>query len=215
MVSSLEELSATIPIFPLSGVLLLPGGLLPLNVFEPRYINMVDDALSSHRLIGMVQPIDDRPAGPSPRVYPTGCAGRISSFDETDDGRYLITLTGLCRFRLESELPIERGYRRVRADWQAFSNDLLQDIDASLDRERLLAKLGEYLDRHGMAANWDAIKKASDERLVTSLAMICPFEACEKQALLEAGSLPERATLLTTLIEMAVLAREVDDTARH
>jgi Lon protease-like protein len=209
------ELSATIPIFPLSGVLLLPRGLLPLNIFEPRYITMVDDALSSDRLIGMVQPMDERSAGPSPRVYPTGCAGRISSFDETDDGRYLITLTGLCRFRLDTELPIERGYRRVRADWQPFSGDLLEEPDPGLDRNRLLGKLGDYLDRHGMAANWDAIKQASDERLITSLAMICPFEACEKQALLEAGTLAERATMLTTLIEMAVLAPEADDSARH
>lgn len=215
MVSSVADLSATIPIFPLSGVLLLPRGLLPLNIFEPRYINLVDDALSSDRLIGMVQPRDERAAGPAPRVYPTGCAGRISSFDETDDGRYLITLTGVCRFRLDSELPIERGYRRVRADWHPFAGDLLEETDPGLDRERLLAKLGEYLDRHGMAANWEAIKQASDERLVTSLAMICPFEACEKQALLEAGTLAERAALLTTLIEMAVLAREADDGARH
>ena len=215
MVSTVEELSATIPIFPLSGVLLLPRGLLPLNIFEPRYLNMVDDALASHRLIGMVQPVEPCNAVPTPRVYPTGCAGRISSFDETDDGRYLITLTGICRFRLDAELPIDRGYRRVKADWQRFSDDLQEQGAAELERDKLLAKLGEYLERHGMAANWDAIKKASDERLITSLAMICPFEACEKQALLEAGTLTERAALLTALIEMAVLSPQADDSARH
>ena len=215
MVSSVEDLSAVIPIFPLSGVLLLPRGLLPLNIFEPRYIAMVDDALASHRLIGMVQPVGACNAEPKPRVYPTGCAGRISSFDETDDGRYLITLTGICRFRLDTELPVDRGYRRVRADWQHFANDLQEEGDESLDRDRLLSKLGDYLERHGMAANWQAIKTASDERLITSLAMICPFEACEKQALLEAGTLSERAALLTALIEMALLSPSADDTARH
>jgi len=211
----LDRLSDTVAIFPLSGVLLLPRGLLPLNIFEPRYLNMVDDALAGDRLIGMVQPVSACAGGPAPEVYRTGCAGRITSLEETDDGRYLISLTGVSRFRVGDELPTVRGYRRVTADWQPFAGDL-GDEEARIDRSRLTARLGDYFARQGISANWDAIRQVSDERLVTSLAMICPFDAPEKQALLEAPTLADRADLLTTLIEMALLGGgRGDDTHRH
>ncbi len=210
-----EHLPATIPIFPLTGVLLLPRGQLPLNIFEPRYIAMVDDALSSDRLIGMIQPADPASRANEPPVYEIGCAGRITSFDETEDGRYLITLTGVSRFRLGDELPTIRGYRRVTADWQPFRGDLGVEPGLALDRERLCSALGVYLKRHGISVNWEAIHGTPDERLVTSLCMICPFEPPEKQALLEASSWRERADTMLSLIEMAVIDKEGGEASRH
>ena len=215
MTQTTVHLGPTIPIFPLSGALLLPRGLLPLNIFEPRYIAMIDDALASDRLIGMVQPLDGQRNEAAPPVYDTGCAGRISSFEETDDGRYLITLTGLCRFKVGEELPTVRGYRRVKADWDPFRADFEDCTCGAFDRSRLLDRLAAFFKTQGITANWEAIEGASDERLVTSLAMICPFEPQEKQALLEAPTLTERARLITTLVEMAVLGGEGDDRARH
>lgn len=204
-----ERLGATaiLPIFPLAGVLLLPRGRLPLNIFEPRYLAMTRDALAGERLIGMVQPSDPHqsPAG-NPPVYPTGCAGRITSFNETGDGRFLITLTGICRFRIRNELPpLPSGYRRVESDWSEFAHDLGGESQPGFDRERLIRGIRAYFERHRVAAEWDAIAAMPGEQLVTSIAMVCPFEPNEKQALLEAPSLDERAQLLTTIVEMAVL----------
>lgn len=211
-----DQLGPTLPIFPLTGVLLLPDGLLPLNIFEPRYINMIDDALAGGRLLGMIQPRDANSAESTPAVYSIGCAGRITSFDETDDGRYLITLTGVSRFTVGQELPTTRGYRLVAPDWDPFRRDVEAPDDATLDRPRLTASLVEYFRQHGIEANWDAIANTPDARLVTSLAMICPFEPQEKQALLEAGDMAARADLLMALIEMAVLAKDAgDEHARH
>ena len=213
---SFDELSQTLPVFPLPGVLLLPRGQLPLNIFEPRYIAMIDDALSTDRLIGMVQPVEAASNGSTPPIYSTGCAGRITTFDETDDGRYLITLTGLCRFNLEGELETTRGYRRVKTDWSPFRIDMAPvEDDLQFDRLRLRQALSAYFDRHGISANWDAIDGTPDDRLVTSLAMICPFSPCEKQALLEAPTPQERAALLLSLIEMAAIDNQGPDTPRH
>ncbi len=213
---SFNDLSQTLPIFPLTGVLLLPRGQLPLNIFEPRYIAMIDDALSSDRLIGMIQPVDATANGAAPEVYSTGCAGRITTFDETDDGRYLITLTGLCRFNLEEEVSTTRGYRRVKTDWSPFRDDMAPAEDClQVDRDRLRQALSVYFNRQGISANWDAIEGTPDDRLVTSLAMICPFAACEKQALLEAPTPQERAALLLSLIEMAAIDNQGSDTPRH
>jgi uncharacterized protein len=221
------ELPATLPIFPLTGVLLLPRGKLPLNIFEPRYLNMVRDALASDRLIGMVQPREDDPAtltGPPadappiarlPAVYPTGCVGRITAFSETDDGRFHITLTGVARFEIREEVPTLRGYRRVVPDWDHYRADLADD-DATIDRPRLLAALKAFFKLNDIAADWDSIAATPDERLVTSLAMICQFAPSEKQALLEARDLGERSRVMTALVEMAVLGRATaGDTARH
>ncbi|MFQ5774686.1 MAG: LON peptidase substrate-binding domain-containing protein [Kiloniellaceae bacterium] len=197
------DLPRILPIFPLPGVLLLPGGRMPLNIFEPRYVAMVRDAIAGARLIGMIQPREQATDVGAAKVYGTGCAGRITAFNETEDGRYLITLTGLIRFDVERELPPLSGYRRVVADYTRFRRDLETD-SSRIDRMRLLEALGTYLDSAGIEGDWKAIEETADEPLVTSLAMICPFGAPEKQALLEAMTLPERVATMTAIMEMAV-----------
>jgi uncharacterized protein len=199
------SLPSILPIFPLAGVLLLPRGRLPLNIFEPRYLAMTRDGLAGERLIGMVQPTDPRVVGDNPPVYPTGCAGRITSFSETDDGRFLIVLTGVSRFRIREELPLLQGYRRVVPEWREFARDLESEDQPGFDRDRLLRGLRTYFQHHRIEADWDAITSVPGERLVTSIAMMCPFEPNEKQALLEASDLEERARLLTAIVEMAAL----------
>ncbi|MGP1397239.1 MAG: LON peptidase substrate-binding domain-containing protein [Inquilinaceae bacterium] len=205
--------------FPLSGVVLLPGGHLPLNIFEPRYLAMVDDALAADRMIGMIQPLDGVNPGPDddppPPLYEVGGGGRITAFDETDDGRYQITLTGVCRFRVVAEVPTVRGYRRVEADWAAFAEDLKAAETVTLDRPRLTAALTAYFRKHGISANWEAIKTVPDEQLVTSLSMICPFGPSEKQALLETPTLADRADTMLSLIEMDVHTDLQDAGSRH
>ena len=220
-----DTLPPVLPIFPLGGVILLPGGRLPLNIFEPRYLAMIDDALGGHRLIGMVQP---QRAGigtnlgsaaatqGAPDIYGVGCAGRISSFQESGDGRYLITLTGVARFRVVEELSATTPYRQVRTDFQSFDADRREQPAASIDRRRLTDRLKLYFDQQGLSADWDAIEAASDQALITSLAMICPFSEAEKQALLEAAGLTERADLILDMIEMALHTGDEDDDApRH
>ncbi|MGQ0675199.1 MAG: LON peptidase substrate-binding domain-containing protein [Rhodospirillales bacterium] len=204
------ELPQIIPVFPLSGVLLLPQGKLPLNVFEPRYLAMVSDALSGQRMLGMIQPTAEEKAEADdhPPLYATGCAGRIVQFTETDDGRYLITLKGACRFKVRQELALQRGYRRVIADWSRFAADVEPPDDVAreaVDRERLLKAVKPFFHLHKLDANWDAIKETPDEKLVTSLAMVCPFGPAEKQALLECAGTLERSRVLTALMEMALL----------
>ncbi len=203
-----EDLPKVLPIFPLPGVLLLPRGSLRLNVFEPRYLAMVEDALGAGRLIGMIQPTEPLPAPDAevepPVIYGAGCAGRISSFSETDDGRYLIQLTGIARFAVGEELPPVRGYRRVNADWSRYRADLEPGPEADgIDREQLLETLRLYFGAQGIKADWKVIKGTPHERLVTSLAMSCEFEANEKQALLEAPTLDERCKMIVALMEMA------------
>jgi len=202
-----DDLPAHLPLFPLTGVLLLPRGELPLNIFEPRYLNMTEDALTGSRMIGMIQPTEHESSQPNPPVYKTGCAGRIVAFQETEDGRFLLTLKGVCRFDVREELGSTRGYRPAVADWSRFRNDLTPEAGASIDRDRLLRSLKSYFKQHGISADWSAIEASTDERLVTCLSMICPFEAPEKQALLEAPALAERCEVLTTLVEMSVHAK--------
>lgn len=199
-----EDLPADIPVFPLAGALLLPGGRLPLNIFEPRYLAMVEDALGRGRLIGMVlpDPAKPRPQGRS-TIYRVGCLGRIASFSETGDGRYLITLLGTHRFRVLEELPDSpRGYRRVRADHAAFSADWHPAPAAAVDRVALLAALRPYFQSRRIEADWPAIERTPPDMLVTTLCMICPFGEAEKQALLEAPDLAARAAMLVTLLRM-------------
>jgi uncharacterized protein len=201
----------TLPIFPLTGVLLLPRGRLPLNIFEPRYLAMTRDALGGERLIGMVQPSEPqqdnrgRGAHENPPVYPIGCAGRITSFSETDDGRYLLTLTGVSRFRIRDELPLLSGYRRVVAEWQPFAHDVDTPSGTEFDRERFIRGLKGFFTQRQISADWEAIEKAAGEHLINSIAMLCPFAPSEKQALLEAPDLDERARLLIALVEMAAV----------
>ena len=207
-----DDLPAEFAIFPLPGALLLPGGKLPLNIFERRYLAMIDDALSSGRVIGMIQPDELRPATPAgPALYRVGCLGRLSSFSETDDGRYLVTLTGVIRFTIAVELEMQRGYRRVRADLSRYRADLDETVpDGPVDRDQLLTALRAYFTTRGFDANWDVINDMPDPSLVTTLAMVCPFDPAEKQALMEAPSLLERATTLLTLLQMG--AHAPDDT---
>ena len=207
-----EHLPDEIPIFPLGGALLLPHSRLPLNIFEPRYLNMTTAALAApQRLIGMILP-NEGSGGGEPEIYRTGCAGRIVSFGETEDGRYLITLKGLIRFVVERELGPRDGYRRVRARFGLFRDDLMEPPSKiELDRERLLKALRAYLGQQDVEANWEAIEGTEDSRLVDSLAMMCPFRNSEKQALLEAPGSAERAEIVMTLLEMALLERPDDE----
>jgi uncharacterized protein len=199
-----------LPIFPLTGVLLLPRGRLPLNIFEPRYLAMVRDSLGGERLIGMVQPNEPQrdnigQGAPNPPVYRIGCAGRITQFAETDDNRLLVTLTGISRFRIADELPVLLGYRRVVPDWQPFARDREPAGELRFDRARLIRGLRSFFEHRKLSVDWSAVEKAPGEYLVTSLAMACPFAPSEKQALLEAADLDERARLLTALVEMAAV----------
>jgi uncharacterized protein len=213
------QLPKTLPIFPLTGVLLLPGGRLPLNIFEPRYLAMTRDALAEARIIGMVQPTEGQGDAGDPPVYRRGCAGRMTGWSETDDGRYLITLIGVARFDIVEELPRnERLYRRVVPDWAPYRDDLTEGNPplAAAERLRLLAAIKPFFDRHGITADWKAVEASADERLVTTLAMACPFASGEKQALLDAKDATERARLLTALMEMAALGGDTpDDSVRH
>jgi len=200
------DLPQVIPVFPLDGALLLPQGALPLNIFEPRYLNMVDDAMAGDRIIGMIQTRGTNdPARPA--LAAIGCTGRITSFAETTDGRYLITLTGVCRFRVAAELPAPTPYRQVRADYAAFEDDLAEAvIEAGHDRERLLDALKAYLERHRLALDWRMAREAPVESLINSLSMALPFGPPAKQALLEAPSLADRLGMLTTLLQIEAAA---------
>lgn len=216
--SSIADLPQTLPVFPLGGALLLPRGVLPLNIFEPRYLAMVDAALrAGDRLIGMIQPRDRAgqlaqgdPAA-RPALHEVGCAGRITAFNETDDGRILMTLTGICRFRVLEELDTVTPFRQVRADFQSFAGDLGAETgEDEVNRSGLLDVLRRYLDANGLQADWDAIERSSNEALVNSLSMISPFGTAEKQAMLEADTLEKRNQILIALAEMA-LAQTRDD----
>jgi Lon protease-like protein len=195
-----------IPIFPLAGALLLPRTQLPLNIFEPRYIEMVNDALTGDRIIGMTQPLDEQTqTSDVPVVYEIGCAGKITSFAEIEDGRLLIMLTGIARFSICRELPSEQPYRRVEADYTAFADDLKLGFgEEKVNREQVLSTFRAYLKAHDLKTDWSEIKAASNELLVNSLATIAPFAVAEKQALLEAPSLDARAELLVALTEMTL-----------
>lgn len=202
MIAAAEALPCRFPIFPLRGALLLPGGNLPLNIFEPRYLAMVRDAMQTNRVIGMVQPREARPADDTPAVFATGCLGRISSFAEAPDGRCLITLTGACRFDIAEELEVTTAYRQVRGSFERWRHDLQPDSPPESLKEALLGVLEGYFHHHGIEAEWSSLRTAPLSALVTSLAMICPFEPTEKQALLEARDLAEQAALLTALMRM-------------
>jgi Lon protease-like protein len=212
---SLPGLPAEIPVFPLTGALLLPHGKLPLNIFEPRYKAMVEDALADQRLFGMIQPDPTLPGRrEGPALYQIGCLGRLSSFSETGDGRYLIALTGIIRFRVRSEVEMRRGYRRVAADYGSFAADLDPPPAELTQREDLLAALRAYFAAQGFDANWSAIEDMDDNDLVVTLSMVCPFEPLEKQALLEAGDPPARADTLITLLQMGAHAGPAGDGGR-
>lgn len=201
--TALEDLPATLSIFPLTGVLLLPRGQLPLNIFEPRYLAMVDAALKSDRLIGMIQPTQSEEQVLKPALSAIGCAGRITGFRESEDGRYLITLTGVARFRVVEEISTDTPFRRVLPDFSAYGEDLIPPDDENFPRDRLLTSLRDYIASRDLKADWKSVMSAPPETLVNALAMLCPFDPAEKQALLEAPSWDERVDTLITLLDMA------------
>ena len=199
----ISELPETVPVFPLEGVLLLPRGQLPLNIFEPRYLQMFEDALGKGRLLGLVQPYDDE--GGTDNLQRVGCLGRISSFSETDDGRMVVSLTGVARFAVAEELNVLTPYRQIRADYRPFESDLIADVGSiDVNREGVLDVLKRYLEANGMSADWSAIESSNNEALVNSLCIISPYGAQEKQAMLEAATLAERAEILIALTEMVL-----------
>ena len=197
--------------FPIPGALLLPRGKLPLNIFEPRYLAMTQDALASGRMFGMIQPDPQAPSSDrGSGLYRVGCLGRLSSFSETDDGRLLITLTGVIRFTVKRELDLRRGYRRVEADFSRFADDLLMDRpEVAIEREKILTALRGYFVLRGIDANWEAIRGLSDDDLVITLIMACPFEPLEKQALLEAQTDADQAATLLALLQMGAASSDL------
>lgn len=200
-----SDLAAVIPVFPLSGALLLPGGRMPLNIFEPRYLQMVDDALAGNRHIGMIQPALDgaRRDDGEPALCRMGCMGRITSFAETGDGRYIISLDGVTRFRVIEELSVRTPYRQARVSH--FVADLKQDEqESSIDRDALLGAFRAYLDANDMEADWESVMRAGNVTLVNALSMMAPYGSAEKQALLEAADLKSRADTLVAITEMAL-----------
>jgi Lon protease-like protein len=198
------DVSEVIPVFPLPGALLLPRGQMPLNVFEPRYLAMVDDALGGKRLIGMIQP-DVARGGPEsrPHLYKIGCVGRITQLAETGDGRYLIELTGICRYRIEEELAVATPYRQCRVAYAPFADDFVaRKGEEAVDRKALLDALAAFLKANSLKADWQGIENAPNEALVNALAMMSPYGAAEKQALLEAPDLKARAEILVAVTEI-------------
>lgn len=211
-----DDLPRVIPIFPLAGALLLPRGNLPLNIFEPRYLAMVRDGLEGDRLIGMIQPLDPEDTRSEPPIYSVGCLGRIHEHRDLPDGRILITLNGVSRFEVREELSRTTPYRKVLVDYDRFADDCrVVETIAREDRAALLADLKRFFHCRGLSPDWDAITQAPDETLVNALAMICPFEASEKQALLEAPTLDDRARTMSTLMTFAIAEPSEGSGAAH
>jgi Lon protease-like protein len=206
---SAADLPDTIPVFPLPGALMLPRARLPLHIFEPRYLAMVEDCLKTkHRLIGMIQPRDIPASGNRPaekRLQAIGCAGRLTGFSETEDGRYMITLSGASRFRVKEEVQGFAPYRRCLVDWGPFARDLgPTEEDKSFRRGEFMKLLGRYFVHKKLSTDWDSLKEAEPEFLINCLSMLCPFTPEDKQALLEAPTLDTRRETLVTLIEFAL-----------
>ena len=222
-----DDLPGHLPVFPLSGVLLLPRGRLPLNIFEARYLNMVWDALAPPRMIGIIQPAEAlAEAGETdPVLYGTGCAGRITQFEETADGRFGLNLLGVCRFDIVEEAAQQNGYRRCAVNWSRYAEDMVapgsegsiqgREEIRTFDRNRLRPPLELYFKQRDIDANWDAIEKLDDDRLINTIAMLCPFAASEKQALLEAPNQTQRGDLLLAILEMASMGNGDDNITRQ
>jgi Lon protease-like protein len=208
----MTDLPDTIPVFPLPGALLLPRARLPLHIFEPRYLQMLDDALKTkHRLIGMIQP-REVPGAAEKRLHAIGCAGRLTGFSETEDGRYMVTLSGISRFRMLQEVQGFTPYRRCQVEWAPFARDLGgAESDAGFKRAEFMAGLKRYFEAMELSTDWGSLKGADEELLINSLSMLCPFAPEDKQALLEAPSLTTRRETLVTLIEFALRGGNGDE----
>jgi uncharacterized protein len=210
-----DDLPGVIAVFPLPGALLLPRGQMPLNIFEQRYLIMIDDALRGTRLIGMIQPDPAHP-GPDknkPQLFTVGCVGRITQLAESGDGRYLIQLTGIARFRVADELPVDTPYRQCRVAYRPFANDFVaRKGEDEVDRKTLLRTLADFLKANNLKADWDGIENAPNEALVNALAMMSPYGAAEKQALLEAPDLKTRAEILVAVTEIELAKGRTGET---
>jgi Lon protease-like protein len=198
------DLPKIIPLFPLSGSLLLPRTDLPLNIFEPRYLAMIEDAMKDQRIIGIIQPVENDSAA-KPKLETVGCAGRITSYSETDDGRLLITITGVCRFKLKKESATKTPYRQANVDYKPFAIDFVSETGArSVNRDQLITAFRQYLEANNMSADWQEVQAVSTEVLVNTLSLLAPYPPREKQALLEAPDLKSRADVLVALTEIAL-----------
>ena len=197
------DMPDVIPVFPLPGALLLPRAKLPLHVIEPRYLSMIEDCMkTSSRFIGMVQTYQ---SGGEAKLHSIGCAGRLNQFSETEDGRYMVTLSGVSRFRIKEEVEGFAPYRRCHVSWDSFERDLGKvEKDKTFDRPAFMAGLKRFFEYQELSTDWETMQEADDELLINSLSMLCPFEPGDKQALLEAPSLSTRRETLTTLIEFAL-----------
>lgn len=201
--STSDEMPSVLPLFPLSGALLLPRGQLPLNIFEPRYLTMIDDALRGHRMIGMIQPDPEGAERPVPPLFKVGCAGRITQFAESGDGRYIVSLTGVARFALVEEVEAITPYRQSRIDCSAFAADFKPRAgEERVDRDGVLKALRDFAEENNLQIDWDSIHQAPNEALVNALSMMGPFGPREKQALLEAEDLKNRAEVLVAITEI-------------
>lgn len=201
--STPEEMPGVLPLFPLSGALLLPRGQLPLNIFEPRYLAMIDDAMRSHRMIGMIQPDPAGSEGEIPQLVKVGCAGRITQFAESGDGRYIVTLTGVSRFAVMEEIATTTAYRQGKIDCLGFAVDFRPRVgEESVDRDGVLRTLRDFAEENNLQIDWDSIHQAPNEALVNALSMMGPFGPREKQALLEAEDLKGRAEVLVAITEI-------------
>ncbi|MEJ2623484.1 MAG: LON peptidase substrate-binding domain-containing protein [Pseudolabrys sp.] len=209
------DLPEVIPVFPLPGALLLPRGQMPLNIFEPRYLAMIDDALrDGHRLIGMIQPdiAHANAAHEVPPLYKIGCVGRITELAESGDGRYLIELTGIARFHIEEELSVQTLYRQCRVTFAPFADDFVaREGEDEVNREAVLAALRDFLEANDLSADWEGIEKAPNEALVNALSMMSPYGAAEKQVLLEAPDLKTRAEILVAITEIELAKQDSED----
>ncbi len=207
---TLADLPSSLPVFPLQGCILLPRSSLPLNVFEPRYLTMVDDVIAGNRIVGIVQPFGAGEESPAAKGHPlrqTGCAGRLSAFSETEDGRLLITLTGICRFDIPGEIETSKPYRICDANFSPYAKDLVRGHGQSaVDWPRFLHVLRAYLEARKLSADWESIQRSPTEVLINTLSMISPYGPEEKQALLEAAGLKERSEVLMALAEMEIAA---------
>ena len=214
---TVAQLPSSLPLFPLPGALLFAREILPLNIFEPRYLAMVDEVLAHDRMIGVIQPLEADAEAPHPQLQSVGCAARLVTFQETTNNRYLISLKGICRFDLQEEAPLHQaGFRSARVSYNRFDFDLKPSGDAGrINRKGLLEVVKKYLDRNNMDANWEVIRQTPDESLINYLCMVSPFGVRERQALLEAETLVDRTDMMIALAEMLLAAGDDDQTPVH
>lgn len=208
-----SDLPGELPIFPLASAVVMPGVQLPLNIFEPRYLNMVGDALSADHLIGMIQPLRDTQFDETPEIHRVGCAGRITSYSETNDGRILLVLTGVCRFDVRGELDVKRGYRRITPAWERFAIDFHEEESRLANRGSFVTSLKSYASLRGVEIPWDDLEKMTDGDLINLLCTHLPLESEDKQALIETLDLGDRAELMRGLMDMSSVSSV--QTAEH